>query len=257
MWSLSLTSTILVESSCNAALKARLDTFRLSHHLRHRPGLATICLLAMIASVETTAEILDPQPSLVQEPDKELLIETLEDYQTFSAVFALESIDENLQPIAEQTGGVYFVRPDLFAWNIDPPDEQVGVVDAGTVTLYDATIEQVSYMYLEDLSGTEVFKILMDPRLLRNPDYSVVKGEDSFLIRSSSNQDLPTQIEVKFTGNVMSGIRVHDHLGGRTDFSFNDVILNERIDRRVFEIEIPEGTDTVGEKPSQSKPFNP
>ena len=151
--------------------------------------------------------------------------------------------------LSKQSGIVRLTKPDRFLWRIDEPDEQIIAVRNDDVTVYDPLLEQVSYMKLEDLSGADVFQILMDPVSLNKTDLTITGRGDLYIIRSKSEQAIFAEINILIDQGTLREIVVHDVFGGFTRFTFSDVLTNTQIAKEEFEIEIPQGTDVVGEIP--------
>ena len=151
--------------------------------------------------------------------------------------------------LSKQSGIVRLTKPDRFLWRIDEPEEQIIAVRNDDVTVYDPLLEQVSYMKLEDLSGADVFQILMDPVSLNKTDLTITGRADLYIIRSESDQAIFAEINILVEQGVLKEIVVHDVFGGFTRFTFSDISINAEIEDEEFEIEIPQGTDVVGEIP--------
>lgn len=180
---------------------------------------------------------------------REALIELLQNYESFVANFNTESRDDLNIVLSKQSGIVRLTKPDRFLWRIDQPDEQIILVQSDDVTVYDPLLEQVSYMKLQDLSGADVFQILMKPESLNETDLAISGKGDLYIIRSESEQAIFAEINILVAKDVLKEIVVHDVFGGFTRFTFTDVSINTEIAKQAFEIEIPEGTDVVGEIP--------
>lgn len=177
------------------------------------------------------------------------LIEFLTKYESFAANFNTESRDDLNIVLSKQSGIVRLTKPDRFLWRIDEPDEQIIAVRNDDVTVYDPLLEQVSYMKLQDLSGADVFQILMNPASLNETDLAVTGRGDLYIIRSESEQAIFAEINISIDQGTLKEIVVHDVFGGFTRFAFSDVAINAEIAEEEFEIEIPQGTDVVGEMP--------
>ena len=177
------------------------------------------------------------------------LIEFLTNYESFAANFNTESRDDLNIVLSKQSGIVRLTKPDRFLWRIDEPDEQMITVRNDDVTVYDPLLEQVSYMKLQDLSGADVFQILMRPTSLNETDLRITSRGDLYIIRSESEQAIFAEINILVDQGALKEIIVHDVFGGFTRFTFSDVSINTEIEDDEFQIEIPQGTDVVGEIP--------
>lgn len=151
--------------------------------------------------------------------------------------------------LSKQSGVIRLTKPDRFLWRTDVPDEQVILVQSDDVTVYDPLLEQVSYLKLQDLSGADVFQILMNPASLNETDLTITGTEDLYIIRSESEQAVFAETNILVDHGELREIVVHDVFGGYTRFTFSDVSINTEISKEEFEIEIPQGTDVVGEIP--------
>ena len=181
------------------------------------------------------------------------LIEFLTNYESFAANFITESRDDLNVVLSKQSGIVRLTKPDRFLWRIDEPDEQIIVVRTDDVTVYDPLLEQVSYMKLQDLSGSDVFQILMKPASLNKTDLAISGRGDLYIIRSESEQAIFAEINILIDQGTLKEIVVHDVFDGFTRFTFSDVSINTEIAEEEFEFEIPQGTDVVGEIPSSEQ----
>ena len=177
------------------------------------------------------------------------LIKFLTNYESFAASFNTESRDDLNVVLSEQSGIIRLIKPDKFLWRTDKPDEQIILVQNDDVTVYDPLLEQVTYLKLQDLSGADVFQILMNPASLNKSDLTITGREDLYIIRSESEQAIFAEINILVDHGKLKEIVVHDVFGGFTRFTFSDVSINTEISKEEFEIEIPQGTDVVGEIP--------
>lgn len=178
------------------------------------------------------------------------LIQLLESYTSFAANFQSESRDDLNIVISHQTGIVRLTKPDRFLWRIHKPDEQTIAVQKDDVTVYDPLLEQVSYLKLQELSGSDVFRILMDPVTLQATDLRITSSQERFVIRSESESAIFAEINIWFDRGVLKEIVVHDFFDGFTRFTFSSVLINSKIAEQEFDVEIPEGTDVVGTPPN-------
>ena len=158
------------------------------------------------------------------------------------------SYDESNTLLAEETGEVIFRRPNRFLWRILEPERQTFAVLSSQVIVYDAGIKQVSYLDVSELSGSDLFQILINPKVLQNSSYEITRVDQEYTVRSTSEEALFLEIVVSLEGEMLDKIMVYDLLGGSTETYLSDVKENLEIEDDVFDIAIPEGTDVIGIK---------
>ena len=181
------------------------------------------------------------------------LISRLKAIDAFESGFVQLTLDENGEIIQRQTGRAAMVRPRGFLWRIEEPYVQVMVLQDDVVSIYEPDLEQITYSPIEETMDTSVVSLLFNEDYESFSNYVVSTLSAGFRLIPLPEIEMPIEVvEVYFDGETLAAIDVVDSQGQRTEFSFNDMIVNREIDEDQFAIEIPPGTEVVGTPPTVS-----
>ena len=154
------------------------------------------------------------------------------------------SQDGELLEIA--TGSFLFSRSGRIRWQVDEPYPQVIVSKGRQAAVYEPDLEQ---LIMHEIGGAstsigEVLSLTPD-RLLEIYALSLENGE--FVLEPMSDSETFKVLKLRFSEKDLVGIVVEDKLDSRTEFEFSNMKSLASVDPSEFLIDVPKGTDIVGD----------
>ncbi len=171
--------------------------------------------------------------------------------QTFEADFAQKLVSDKGEVRQQVSGKVYLQRPGLFRWDYSVPYEQMIMADRRKLTIYDADLEQVTIRAIDE-------SISQTPAVILTSDSDL---DENFYIFELDPKDGMQRVELAPRGEGSSFVRVklgfrnsdlvfmdlEDSFGQNTIIHLTHIKRNQALPKDVFEFEIPEGVDVVGD----------
>ncbi len=188
------------------------------------------------------------------------LEQILGDLAAFEAQFeqvVTNSFGETLQ---RSTGRMHLQRPGMLRWEVDEPYPQLLLADGVSLWTYDQDLEQATVQPLaEAIDGTPA-AFLLDvggPGAARfhvrrkAGDASGEGGEEShFVLEPRDPSSVLREASLSFTSaGAPAGIAIVDHLNQHTRISFTAATVNPVLESALFEFEVPQGIDVIGDVP--------
>ena len=170
---------------------------------------------------------------------------------SFVAVFEQTLYDADSSPLQVSTGTIQLKRPGRFAWVYETPNKQRIVSDGNKLWLYDEDLEQVTVSPLADKVDASPLVILMGTKPLEEEftvkSLGISEGVDWFeLIPKIESADF----ESLFVGLNEVGLfsmELRDNFGQATQIIFTDMQPGVAIEDSVFEFNVPDGVDVIGQ----------
>ncbi|MCH2352487.1 MAG: outer membrane lipoprotein chaperone LolA [Pseudomonadales bacterium] len=180
------------------------------------------------------------------------LLEILETTRSFVADFDQLVIDSRGLELENLAGEVSFKRPNRFKWHVKTPFEQLTVFKGDHIFLYEPDLDQLTIQQIDDQSCPNLALILASSgeELLNNFfTQEEFHGNETrrFVLSPKSKDALYTSVKLLFSGNNLIGVSIFDHQGQEVRMGFSNVKVNPVLESANFEIEVPEGTDIVGD----------
>lgn len=169
---------------------------------------------------------------------------------TYFAEFYQVILDEGLHLVEESNGLMWLARPDRFRWEYFEPLAQTIVSNGESVWVYDVELEQVTvrdYTDVVDHSAAEILSGISN--LEKNYDIEDL-GLQGLLAwvtlrpRDTENAQFES-MRLGFDERSLKGIVIIDTLGNTTRLQLVDVILNDELDEKTFELNVPDGVDVI------------
>ncbi|WP_300655623.1 outer membrane lipoprotein chaperone LolA [Pseudomonas sp.] len=171
--------------------------------------------------------------------------------KTISARFSQLTLDGSGTQLQETAGQLVLKRPGLFRWHTDAPMEQLLVSNGEKVWLYDPDLEQVTIQTLDKrLTHTPALLLSGDvSQIQENFEISHKEGGNvvDFMLKPKSKDTLFDSLRLSFRSGVLNDMQLIDTIGQRTNILFLNVEMNESVDDKLFNFEIPEGADVLQE----------
>ena len=163
------------------------------------------------------------------------------------------SFGETLQ---RSTGRMHLQRPGMLRWEVDEPYPQLLLADGESLWTYDPDLEQATVQPLaEAIDGTPA-AFLLDVGGPGAARFHVRRkaGEDGveahFVLEPRDPSSVLREATLSFTrAGAPAGIAIVDHLNQHTRISFTAATVNPVLESALFEFEVPQGIDVIGDVP--------
>ncbi|HLV77128.1 MAG TPA: outer membrane lipoprotein chaperone LolA [Marinobacter sp.] len=205
--------------------------------------LMTASLFVLALFTTSVAQAQDSQAT-------EELSTLLSSYDTYQARFIQIVVDANGGRVQETRGNLKAKRPGLFYWETGAPLSQFIVSDGEKVEVYDPDLEQVTIHTLDDRVQTTPALLLSGEVDNLNETYEVSgrklgEGTQEFTLIPRSPDSLFTSLRLSFYDGQLQEMRMEDSLSQISILSFDEIRVNEALERSAFRLEYPEDVDVI------------
>ncbi len=182
------------------------------------------------------------------------LIKKLEKTKTLSASFSQTVKDGKGNLIQQHEGQMWVSRPLKFRWETQAPSAQQIISNGTRLWVYDIDLEQATEQTLDKKVGNVPGIILSgDPESLT--EHFVIQEEtgegikfERFLLTPTDEAALFNKMILEFDGDKLVTMEFEDNLGQKTWVQFKKVILNNKLEDKLFQFSLPKGIDLVIEE---------
>jgi len=154
--------------------------------------------------------------------------------------------------IQDSVGEVWIRRPGRFRWNYAKPFEQQVVADGVKLWTYDAELQQATVKPISEVLSTTPAMLLAGSRQLADVvDVEAIgrkAGQRWYRLRPKHHDENLDEVQLVFEQDELHSIRVHDNFNNTTVIEFTDVRRNEPVADSLFKIDLPAGTDILGDR---------
>lgn len=198
--------------------------------------------------------------------DSQTLAALLDSMSSYRAEFEQTVTSQFGEVLQTATGTMHLERPGRLRWAVDEPYPQLVVADGETVWVYDPDLEQATVQSFEETVQGTPMMFLTDTAMLERHFRVGRKSptEESDLRFALSPRDpestsLFQEITLTFSaGGLLTGLDIVDDLDQKTAMVFRHGDVNPVLESGLFEFEVPEGVDVIGnlpdDVPAQSAP---
>ncbi len=176
-------------------------------------------------------------------------------FTTLKADLEQTTYDQNGRLLQEQTGHVVIQRPGQFLWVYQSPYEQTIVADGQKIWLYDIDLEQVIIKTQDSALGNTPVSLLMDGDGLAehfDVEFSMERsGLTWYSLVPKQKDGSFERLSLGFGEGRLRSMEVQDSFGQLSEFLFNNMILDEKIDPATFQFELPDDVDVMDETTAQ------
>ena len=173
----------------------------------------------------------------------------LKQLQNMQADFVQVMRDGKKRELQRLSGKIMIEKPGKLYWQTNPPYEQLVVSDGTSVWIYDMDLEQVSIRDMEQ-------RIQETPALLLSGDTGEISKNFTLELNQSEaisryslipkdSSQLFDKLDFQYFDDQLESMSIYDAAGQVTDIIFENSIVNEQIDPKTFQFEIPEGVDVI------------
>lgn len=180
------------------------------------------------------------------------LSKILERTQSFSADFSQSVVDSRGVVLENIKGKTSFKKPNLFKWNVQEPYEQSTVLKEEYVYIFEPELAQLTIQKLDDQGGPNLALLLSSGGTVLLDDF-IIREEESydrerrFVLTPKTDDVLFTSVVMNFSDSELKETSILDHQGHETRIVFYNVEINSVLESSDFDLEVPEGTDVIGD----------
>ncbi len=194
--------------------------------------LISLCLLS--SGMFSTSVLASPQSELTGR---------LNQNAGFEADFTQKVVSPEGDVLMQGEGDVKILRPNLFRWHTQTPDENLLVTDGETLWYYNPFVEQVTLMGLDKATTQTPFVLLTRNKASDWDNYSVTQSGDAFTVSPKADSAIKSEfiVRIQASGEV-TGFSVVEQDGQRSDFSFSKFEAKKPAQDN-FSFTVPAGVD--------------
>lgn len=190
-------------------------------------------------------------PSLALASGVDSLKNFLQGSRTVKAQFTQTVQDRNGKQIQTASGTMQFSRPGKFRWEYAKPYPQLIVGDGSRVWMYDADLNQVTVRKLDQALGNTPAALLAGNNAIEQnftlAEAGKIDGLEWVEATPKGKESSFERIRLAFRGATLEAMELRDHFGQTTLIRFAGLVLNPKLDPKLFTFEPPQGADVVGD----------
>lgn len=183
----------------------------------------------------------------------DLVSDYFADLESVQGDFSQTVVDSAGETVQDSQGQVWIQRPGRFRWDYRTPYHQLIVADGKRLWTYDEDLEQATVKKLDAaLSSTPAVLLSGYRPLSEVVTWEPEPGNDAyswFRLRPRESDASVETVRLGFDGKVLALIEVVDGFGNHTRIRFSNLRRNEKLDSSLFNLQLPEGTDIIGDTP--------
>lgn len=180
---------------------------------------------------------------------KKELFDRFQHIQTLRATFVQRVLGEGGDELQILEGEILARSPSDFRWEIESPYSMTYVLKDLDLTVVDPDLHQVTYRTIDAPDEVPVVALLLHRDMNVLDDFTVSKRPNAFELEPVDEMQLFKLITVYFDNLRLDAIDVRDSQDRLTEFTFRDVEENTVLDDVLFEVEIAEDMEVIGEPP--------
>ena len=180
------------------------------------------------------------------------LRDLLESMARFGAEFEQVVVGARGRTLQSARGTVRVERPGRLRWEVSAPYPQLIVSDGVDLFVFDPDLAQVTVQPLAEAPPDTPGQLLTGDldELERLFDVTVDAPGDAlrgFVLRPLNEDALFDRVRLEFSGRVLAGIDIVDHLDQETRVRFHNQDLDPARAPGAFDFVVPEGVDVIGD----------
>lgn len=180
---------------------------------------------------------------------RDALAKQLLKIETFQASFSQVAIAQSGATELSQSGRVLFDRSGKFLWEVSKPFEQYILVNEDTMRVYDPDLEQLTISTFDSDSQVSFASLILTSSTELLADFDIEFEDNQYtLLPIKQGQDF-VRLKIIFEDDSLGVIEILDHFNTVNQFKFTNVQTNKAIASEEFELDIPEDTEIVDQRP--------
>ncbi|NIP99046.1 MAG: outer membrane lipoprotein chaperone LolA [Nitrospinaceae bacterium] len=171
---------------------------------------------------------------------------------SFQAKFVQKSYLKILGQSQRAEGRVSILKPGKMKWDYKAPDRQILISNEQALWLYLPEERQVTKMKVQSIysSNTPALFLAGRGKLTKSFNIGKVTEEGGHyvvqLLPRKKNQNLSQLVLLAKKNNFqITGSRVYDNLGNKTEMLFTEIQANPNLGRSFFQFQIPKGVELI------------
>jgi outer membrane lipoprotein carrier protein len=162
-------------------------------------------------------------------------------FETISANFNQQTIDENNSLLASTTGYFKFKRPMQFIWKTQQPIEQTLLLNNNQLWLVDHELEQASIRNIDELKNTPLYWLLNRPKQIKTlPTFELEAQNIRWYATQQNNQ-----LSFGFSNGRLLAIQMNNQLNQTILVNFSDLKINPILDKNTFKLALSPDFDVI------------
>ncbi|MCY3540856.1 MAG: outer-membrane lipoprotein carrier protein LolA [Gammaproteobacteria bacterium] len=169
--------------------------------------------------------------------------------ETFQAKFSQIALTKDGETELSQSGRLLFDRSGKFLWEVTQPFEQYILVNEDTMRVFDPDLEQLTISAFESESQASFAGLILTSSTEILDDFDIEFEDNQYtLLPNKQGQDF-ARLKIIFENDTLDVIEILDHFDTVNRFKFTSVETNKPIASEQFELDIPEDTEIVDQRP--------
>jgi len=171
---------------------------------------------------------------------------------TFQARFIQKSYLKILGQSQSAEGSVSIEKPGKMKWDYKAPDRQILVSNDQGLWLYLPEEKQVTKMKVQSIYSSNTPALFLAGRGKLTQSFTIGKVTEESehylveLMPRDTVQNLSKMVLLADKKNFqITGSRVYDNLGNKTEMLFTDIRNNPNLEKKLFQFEVPKGVELI------------
>lgn len=158
-----------------------------------------------------------------------------------------QTVTDKGEKISSSVGSMALNRPGRLRWETKKPMEQLIIADGQKLWIYDLDLEQVTVknqdaglsetaaLFLSNYTTTKAFKVNLIEK----------DASQTYTLEAKSTKENFRAIILTFNNNILEAMQMLDHLGQLTTINFTNILINSKLDHKLFQFSLPKGVDVL------------
>ena len=139
--------------------------------------------------------------------------------------------------------------PTHFRWEIESPYKLTYLLQNLDLTVVDPDLHQVTYRSIDSAEEVPIIALLLHRDMKVLDEFSVSERRNAFELVPVDRMQMFSLITVYFDNLRLDAIDVRDSQDRLTEFTFREVEENSKLDDALFQVEIADDMEVIGEPP--------
>ena len=168
---------------------------------------------------------------------------------TLQGDFAQYTLINNIKK--ESMEGKFFIeKPNKIRWHYMKPYEQIFLADGINFWTYDIDLEQATVKPQEEFLARSRFILFYDNKeLMTEFEIAAVSLEEeiyTIILKPLKINESGNEIVLSFVKSTLSEIKLVDSLDQTIVISIRNLVLNNKIQAKIFDLDLPLSVDIIG-----------
>ncbi len=200
-----------------------------------RVGLVSVCCV-LFSSVSLATALENLQANLAS-------------FKSMRANFQQALYSEAKMPASKSSGKMAILRPGKFRWETKSPNDQILIANGTTLWIYDVDLEQATKQHIDvkDSNSPALFLSGEIGDIPKRFNVSEVKNAEgtAFKLQAKDPEDMFQSMVILFKQKKLAKMTAETRLGQRSEFRFENVVLNPTLAASLFEFKPAKGVDII------------